>query len=164
MKKINVRGITFAGIVACLYTLLTIMPGLSVISFGAIQFRISEALTVLPIFSPWAIPGLTIGCMLSNLSSPMIALDLPLGSLATLLAAISTYFLRKKRLLALLPPAIFNGIIVGSIISFFYSDTVFSISLLFINMLTVAAGEIGVCYILGYPLSKILDKRSIKMP
>ena len=161
MKRTNIRGITYAGIIACLYALLTVMPGLSAINFGPIQFRVSEVLTILPILTPWAIPGLTIGCMLGNLGSPMLALDLPFGSLATLLAALATYLLRKRRLLALLTPAVFNGLIIGSIITLFYTDIAFSAALLGLNMLSVAFGEIVICYILGYPLLRILEKRNI---
>ena len=158
--KSNVKNLAFAGIVACLYAILTLVPGLSALSFGPLQLRLAEVLTVLPIFNPWAIAGLTVGCGLSNLASPMLALDLPFGTLATFLAALCTYFLRKKPKLALLMPAVFNGLIIGSIITFFYSDTAAKPLILIGNMLTVAAGEIIVCFAFGLPLVKYLKKNN----
>ena len=159
--KTNVKNLAFAGITACIYAILTLVPGLSALSFGPLQLRVAEVLTVLPIFSPWAIAGLSVGCALSNLASPMMMLDLPLGTLATFLAAVCTYLLRKKTKIALAMPAIFNGLIIGSIITFFYSDVAASAYILIGNMLTVAAGELIVCYALGLPLVKYLKKNNI---
>ena len=159
--KTNVKNLAFAGIIACLYAILTLVPGLSALSFGPLQLRVAEVLTVLPVFSPWAIAGLSVGCGLSNLASPMMALDLPLGTLATFLAALCTYLLRKKPKLALAMPAIFNGLIIGSIITFFYSDIAAKPLILIGNMLSVAVGEIIVCYALGYPLVKYLKKNNM---
>lgn len=159
--KPNAKNLAFSGIIACLYAILTLMPGLSAVSFGPVQFRVAEVLTVLPVFSPWAIAGLTIGCALSNLASPMMALDLPLGTLATILASLCTYLLRKKPKLALAMPGIFNGLIIGSMITFFYSDVAAKPIILIGNMLSVAAGELVVCYALGYPLVKYLQKNNI---
>ena len=161
MKSANVRNMAFAGIIACLYVILTLVPGLSALSFGPVQFRVAEALAVLPVFSPWAIAGLTVGCAISNLASPMLALDLPLGTLATFLAALCTYLLRNKPKRALAMPAVFNGLIIGSVITFFYSDVAASAYILIGNMFTVAAGEIIVCYVLGLPLMKYLKKNNI---
>ena len=154
----KLKNLTFAGIVACLYAVLTLMPGLSALSFGPVQFRVAEVLTVLPVFNPWAIAGLSVGCAVSNLASPMMALDLPLGTLATFLAALCTYLLRKKPIIALSMPAIFNGVIIGSVITFFYSESAAKPMILLANMLSVAAGEAAVCYALGYPLVKYLRK------
>lgn len=159
--KTNVKNLAFAGIIACLYVILTLVPGLSALSFGPVQFRVAEALAVLPVFSPWAIAGLTVGCAISNLASPMLALDLPLGTLATFLAALCTYLLRNKPKRALAMPAVFNGLIIGSIITFFYSDVAASAYILIGNMFTVAAGEIIVCYVIGLPLMKYLKKNNI---
>ena len=91
----------------------------------------------------------------------MMALDLLLGTLATFLAALCTYLLRKKQKLALAMPAVFNGLIIGSIITFFYSDIAAKPLILIGNMLTVAAGELIVCYALGYSLVKYLKKNNI---
>ncbi len=159
--KTNVKNLAFAGIIACLYAILTLVPGLSALSFGPLQLRVSEVLTVFPLINPWAIAGLTVGCAISNLASPMLALDLPFGTLATFLAALCTYLLRNKPKLALAMPAVFNGLIIGSIITFFYSDIAAKPFIFIGNMLTVAAGEIIVCYALGYPLVKYLKKNNL---
>ena len=126
------------------------------ISFGAIQVRISEALTVLPIYTHTAIPGLFIGCALSNiiLGGGNI-IDLIFGSLATLLAAICTYKLRKKpRLISLFPPVIINAVIVGAYLHFIISPEIN----IFINMLWVMLGQIVSCYCIGLPLCIAIDK------
>ncbi len=152
------RGICHAGIIACIYAVLTIMPGLSMLAFGPVQLRISEFMTVLPIFTPWAIPGLTIGCLIANLLGSPMVFDMIFGTAATLLASCATYLLRKKTIPALLMPAVFNGIIVGTMITMFYTDTAFSVKLLLVNMGTVALGEAAVCFILGYPVVKKFKK------
>ncbi len=156
--KTNVRGLTYAGIIACIYAVLTLMPGLNALSYGPVQLRVSEVMTVLPLFTPWAVPGLTIGCLIANIiGSPMI-LDTVFGTAATLLAACATYILRKKKILALSMPAIFNGIIIGSMLTIFYVEKAFSAKLLTVNICTVALGELVVCFLLGFPFIKALEK------
>ena len=154
MKMTKTRAIVFTGSVAAIYAVLSLLPGLSVLSFGPIQLRISEALCALALLTPWAIPALTAGCFLANLSSPMMAVDLPFGTLATLIAAILSYLLRKKPVLALLMPVVVNGLIVGATISF-YTDSGFGLAA---NMGLVAAGEAAACYIFGLPLYKSLRR------
>ena len=154
MKLSKTKALVFVGMVSAIYAALSLMPGLSVLSFGPIQLRIAEALSALALLTPWAIPGLTIGCFLANLASPMMAVDLPFGTLATLIAALLTYLLRKRPMVALLMPVIVNGIIIGATISF-YTDAGFS---LLMNMLLVASGEAAACYVFGLPLYKILKK------
>ena len=142
-----------AAIIAALYAALTvlIMPA----SYGVMQFRVSEALTVLPVFTPAAIPGLFIGCIAANIVSPVGLVDIVIGSAATLIAAVSTYCLRRKnRLLALLPPVIANAVMVGAELYYFYNVD-FSLPAC---MFWVGLGEAGACYLLGYPLSLLLDK------
>lgn len=156
--KGKTKNLVVAAVIAAVYTVLTIFPGLSMFSFGAIQFRVSEALCVLPIFTPAAIYGLTIGCFISNILSSAGPLDMVFGTLATLLATVCTYRMRKLHpAVAVIPPVLFNGVIVGFMITYFYTDTAgrFMEVLLF-NMSTVALGELGVCYLLGLPLVKIL--------
>lgn len=149
------------GMIAALYTVATTV--LAPLSFANIQFRASEALTVMPIFAVSSIPGLTVGCILSNAigvaTGANIAgwLDVLLGSLATLLAAISTRMLRKIEFfgipfLSLLPPVIFNAFIVGGELSV-VCDLPF-----WICALEVGAGELGVMLILGIPLILALKK------
>ena len=159
MKFTKTRKIVFIGTVAAIYAVLSLMPGISVLTFGPVQLRIAEALCVLALISPWAIPALTLGCFLTNLASPMMAVDLPFGTLATLLAATLTYLLRKKPWFALLMPVIFNGVIVGCIISF-YTESQFG---LITNMLLVALGEAAACYIIGIPLYKAIKRFSVEI-
>jgi uncharacterized membrane protein len=141
-----------AAVIAAVYATLTIM--LMPISSGVIQVRVSEALTILPYFTPAGIPGLFIGCLISNMFGPNGLMDMVLGSSATLIAAICSYYLRSKPLLVPLPPVIANGIIVGCMLYYAYSVPL----PLFVCMLSVAAGELIACYLIGYPLLKILKK------
>ena len=146
------KTLTRAALIAALYAALTIfvMP----ISYGVMQFRVSEALTVLPVFTPAAIPGLFVGCLVANIVSPVGLVDVIIGSAATLLAALLTYLLREHRLLALLPPVLTNAILVGTELYYFYNVD-FSLPAC---MFWVGLGEMGACYLLGYPLSLLLDK------
>ena len=141
-----------ASVIAAIYAVLTIV--LAPISYGAVQVRISEALTVLPFFTPAAVPGLFVGCIAANLLSPYGLPDLIFGSLATLIGAAGSYMLRKKPALVPLPPVISNGIIVGAMLYYVYEVPV----PLFVQMLYVAAGEMIACYAVGYPLMKYLNK------
>ena len=151
------------GMIAALYTVVTLV--LAPLSFGPIQFRASEALTVMPIFSTLAIPGLTLGCVISNAvgvaTGANIAgwFDVLLGSIATLLAAVCTRMLRNINfcgvpLLALLPPVIFNALIVGGELSFFIPEG----DPFWFCALTVGAGELGVLLVLGIPLIIAMKK------
>ena len=152
------RNVVYGGIVACLYAVLTLMPGLNSLAYGPIQFRVSELLTILPLFTASAVPGLAIGCVAANMASPMI-LDMVFGTLATLFSAYCTYKLRKHKKIALMMPVVFNAVIIGTMLSFFYSDTAVSLKLVLINMFKVGAGEFVICFVIGYPLSLILEKR-----
>lgn len=149
--------------IAALYTVTTLV--LAPLSFGPIQFRASEALTVMPVFTMSAVPGLTVGCILSNAvgaaTGANIAgwLDVLLGSVATLLAAVCTRMLRNIEwkgipLLALLPPVLFNALIVGGELSLFIPDG----DPFWFCALTVGAGELGVLLILGIPLVLAMKK------
>lgn len=154
MKKVSLRFITTSAIIAALYAALTIV--LSGLSYGQVQFRVSEILTVLPYFTPAAIPGLFIGCILGNLTSPFGPIDIITGSLASLLAA---FLSRKmpKRWLVPLPPVICNGIIVGTELHFIANLPLIA------TMLYVALGEAVICYGLGYPFLLVLEKYKLKL-
>ena len=154
MKMTKTRAMVFVGTVAAIYAVLSLMPGISVLTFGPIQFRIAEAMNALALLTPLAIPALTLGCFLTNLASPMMVVDLPFGTLATLIAAVLTYLLRKKPAVAMLMPVISNGLIVGSIVCF-YIDSGFGLAA---NMALVAIGEAAVCYVLGLPLYKVMKR------
>lgn len=135
------------------------------ISFGSVQFRIAEALTVLPVLTPAAIPGLTVGCIIANLNSPFGLVDIICGSLATLLAAICSRLTRKicfrnLPLLSLIFPVLFNGVIVGLEIAFFLPEGFSMLGFLSAGA-SVAFGEIVVCYLAGLPLYSGLNKTGI---
>ena len=152
-RGLSTRALVRSGVIAALYVVLTLI--FQPISFGAIQFRVSEALTLLPILTVDAVPGLFVGCLLANLLGGGVWFDVVLGSIATLLAALCTRKFRDKPLLAAIFPTIFNGLIVGPVVYFAYvrapGDPV-SIGTLLFNMGTVALGELVVCYVLGLPM------------
>ncbi|MBQ7849723.1 MAG: QueT transporter family protein [Clostridia bacterium] len=113
-KLLTTRSVCLSAIIAALYAALTLL--LAPLSYGAIQCRVSEAMTLLPLLLPQAIPGLFIGCLVANLYTGVIT-DVIFGSLATLIAAAGTYLLRKKPLLAALCPVAANALIVGLVLS-----------------------------------------------
>ena len=152
----NARRLCTAAIIAALYAALTL--GFQAISYGPVQFRVSEALTLLPVLFPEAIPGLTVGCLISNLFNPMGATvyDIVFGTLATLMAAVLTCRLRGNVFVKALPPVICNAVIIGLVLTYAYG-----IDMLWMNMLTVGLGQAVVCYVLGVPLIKLLEKQPI---
>ena len=118
MKSQKTIYMTQAAVIAALYAILTYLAAAVNLAYGPVQFRFSEALTILPIFTPAAIPGLAIGCFISNLASPLGIVDWIFGTSATLLAAVFTRMLRKIEIkgipvLSPLMPVIFNTVIVG---------------------------------------------------
>ena len=142
--------VAHAAIITALYVILTYLASWLGLANGVIQVRFSEALTILPLFTPAAIPGLFLGCLLSNILTGCILWDVLFGSLATLLGALGTYLLRKvlikgKPFLAPLPPILANTLIVPFILSYAYfvEDTIPFL------MLTVGLGEVISCGILG---------------
>ena len=112
MKKNQTRELTMGGMIAALYVVLTFVAQALGLASGAIQVRLSEALTILPVFTAAAVPGLTVGCVLANLITGCAMWDVVFGSLATLLGAIGTRLLRSKPLIAWIPPVLSNTIIV----------------------------------------------------
>lgn len=157
-KKITEK-ITRAAIIAAFYAGLTL--AVYPISFGAWQIRISEALTVLPFYFPEAIPGLFVGCLLSNLIT-MNVFDIIFGSLATLLAAYLSFLCsklgKKGKLLSLVPPVLINAIVVSAVLTFSMTgDRSFGITFL-INFATVFVGQAISCFGLGFALSFLIEK------
>jgi len=146
--------ITQAAVIAALYVVLTYVANLLGLANGAIQVRFSEALTILPYFTPVAIPGLFVGCLLSNLLTGCAFWDIVFGSIATLLGALGTYALRKFKWLAPIPPIVANTLIVPFVLSYVYGVPD-SIPYL---MLTVGIGEVISCYVLGMILLFALSK------
>ena len=167
LKGINIRKIAFAGVVAAIYAALTL--ALAPISYGNVQFRIAEALTILPFFFPITLPGLFIGCIIANLFSPYGILDVVAGSTASLLAGLCTMYLGKinresigLKALACFPPVIFNAIIIGAVIAFsITSSSVEFWSSFIIFGLWVGLGQLVVLYGLGFPLMLYLPKTSL---
>ena len=137
------RRLARGAVIAALYTALTLL--LAPISYGQLQVRLSEALTLLPILLPEAVPALAIGCLLSNILGGCTIFDIVFGTLATLLAALCTRRLRGKFWLAAAMPVVFNGVIVGAVVHYCYSPAF----PLLLCMLTVAIGEAIACMIVG---------------
>ena len=158
MKNQKVVFMTQAAMIAAIYVVLTTL--FAPISYGEIQLRIAEALTILPFFTPAAIPGLFIGCLIANILGGAILPDIIFGSLATLIGAFFTYKLRNSnKFLAPLPPILANTIIVPFVLAFGYGVNL-PIPLM---MLTVGIGEILGCGVLGMILLTALDKYSYKI-
>lgn len=168
MKK-NVLFITQGAIIAALYTVLTVLAGSLNLASGVIQVRFSEALTILPAFTPAAIPGLFIGCIISNILTGCMPLDVIFGSLATLIGGIGTYLLTHKKkdgewtfkpgkastILTPIPPILANTLIVPFVLAYVY---MFEGTIPFF-MLTVGIGEILSCGVLGLILYAALYPR-----
>lgn len=152
MRNKKVKFLTQAAIIAALYAVLTWI--FQPISFWAVQFRVSEALCVLPYFTPAAIPGVTLGCVLGNLISGAPIWDVIFGSLATLIGAIVSYLLRKNKWLVPIPPIISNVLIIPWVLKLAYK---FDDAVPFM-MLTVGIGEILAIYVLGMILLLALEK------
>ena len=163
MKKNTTRYLTQAAVIAALYVVLTYVSSAVGLAYGGVQFRLSEALTILPVFTPAAIPGLTIGCVLGNLGSPMGIVDIVCGAGATLLASLVTYFLKKIcvkgiPVLSVLSPVVFNAVIVGLELAFLTVPTGFNFASFGIFALQVGLGELLVCGCLGIPLFILVKK------
>lgn len=141
-----------AAAIAAIYVVLTLV--LAPISFGPIQFRISEALCILPFFTPAAVPGLFIGCLLSNLLYGAVAMDVIFGSLATLIGAVGSYLLRKNKWAVCIPPILANTIIIPWVLRYAYG----SVDMIPLAMVTIGIGEILAVGVLGNLLLVTLDR------
>lgn len=155
MKTKNVLLITQAAMIAALYVILTYLAAALGISSGVIQVRFSEALTILPYFTPAAIPGVFIGCLVSNFLTGACLVDVVFGSLTTLVAAIISYKMRKFKYAVCIPPIIGNTLVIPFVLRYGYGMTDNSIPFM---MLTVGAGEVISCGILGCALLAALYK------
>lgn len=155
MKKENkwvTLYLTQGGVIAAIYVVITIL--FQAISFGPIQFRISELLCVLPYFTPAAIPGLFIGCLVGNILGGAAIYDIIFGSLATLLGAIGSYAIRRWKPLVAVPPILSNTLIIPLVLRYAYGmpDAIWYL------MVTVGIGEVLAIGVLGTGLMYILDK------
>ena len=157
-SRFTPRQIATAGIIAAIYAVLSLFSSVFGIAYGPIQCRFSEALTVLPFFFPEAVPGLFIGCVVTNLMSTVGPLDLIFGSLATLLAALWTRRMPSKWL-APLPPVVCNAVIVGAMIAWYEVGFTEAFWGMFaFNALTVGIGEAIACYVLGLLLLRVISR------
>lgn len=147
----NNKYLTQAGIIASLYVILVMV--FSFWSFGPVQFRIAEALTILPYFTPAAIPGLFIGCLLANILGGAVFLDIVFGSLATLVAAYMSYRLRDSKFLVGLPPVLVNTVVIGLILKYAYGLG----EATYVLMSGVFFGQVVSIYIFGMILLKALE-------
>ncbi len=155
MKRQNTQFITKAALIAALYVVLTGVSAVFHLDRGIIQLRLSEALTILPLFTPAAIPGLFFGCALSNFLFGALPLDVIFGSIATLIGAYGTYYIgRVSKYLAPIPPIIANTIIVPLVLKYVYC---FSGGIPYFA-LTVFIGELLSCGVLGLLLVKAMPK------
>lgn len=160
MRQFTSKQLARCAMIAALYTAVSL--AFAPLSYGAVQVRFAEALCLLPVFVPDAIIGVTLGCLLTNLigSSPI---DAVFGTLATLLAALVTYKLRNLRWHGLpvwsaLSPVLFNAVIIGAEITFFFMDVPATGAVLAMNMVTVGIGEILSCVLLGLVLVRVIEK------
>lgn len=144
--------ITQGAVIAAIYVVLVFV--FYYWSFGPIQFRVAEALTILPVFTPAAVPGLFIGCLIANITGGAVIWDIVFGSLATLIGAVGTYMLRKHPWAAPLPPILANTVIVPFVLKYAYGTE----GMLWYFMLTVGLGEVIVCGVLGSLLRVALKK------
>ena len=159
MKKKSTLFLTQAAVIAALYVALTYVSNAMGLAYNSVQFRLSEILTVLPVFTPAAIPGLTLGCLIANISSPFGLIDIVCGALATFLASVATYALRNVTfkdipVLSTLPPVLFNALIIGAEIWYLEGRTA---EIFIVSALQVGAGQCVMCIPAG-----ILFIRAVK--
>ncbi len=167
--KFDVKTLCIGGAIAALYVVLTLLAQAFGLASGAIQVRLSEALTILPCFTAAAVPGLTVGCVLANLFTGCALWDVVFGSLATFIGAVGTRLLRKKPLLAWIPPVVSNAAIVPIVLMKVYGvadvavfgKTFVGSALWPMLVVTVGIGEVIACGILGLVLYKALSKTNI---
>ncbi len=157
MKNRTTRRLAVCGVLAALYVAITLST--AAFAYGPIQFRIADALCVLPFFAPYTTFGLFVGCLIANLFSTVSALDIVIGSLATLLGCLATAKLKNKWLTPI-PTIVSNAVLVGAMLAWVYTPDAFMSG--FITMgAQVAFGELVVMLALGLPLVLLFEKRSL---
>jgi len=168
--NLNVRKIAFAGVIAALYAGLTlaVMP----LSYGPLQFRISEVLCILPFFFPFSVIGLFAGCIVANIFSPYFWLDITIGPAASLLAALGTMYIGKymnrdsliTKAFACFPPVFFNALMIGAMIAYIMiseGDAAAFMPVFISSSLWVGLGQFAVLYVIGLPLLIYLPKTGL---
>ncbi len=164
MKKNKALYLAKAALIAAAYVALTWVSEALGLGFGAIQLRLSEALTILPVFTPAAMPGLILGCAVANAGSPLGPIDILVGTTATLLQVFCTRGLRRVKqknipFLSLLMPVLFNAFFVGAEIGFLSTDGKSFWTVFGSTALSVGIGELLVCGALALPLYQLIEKR-----
>ncbi len=149
----KVLFLSHAAVIAAAYIVLTFLANALGLASGVIQIRFSESLTILPFFTPAAIPGLFVGCLLANILTGCALPDIIVGSVATLLGAVITYAFRKQKWMAPIPPIVFNAILIPFVLYYVYN-----MRPLWFSFLTVTVGEILSCGVLGMLLLQALQK------
>ena len=165
-KKRSTHYLAQSAVIAALYAAATYLSAAFSLAYGPIQFRLSEALTVLAVLTPAAIPGLTVGCAIGNISSPMGIWDVLFGAAATLLSAVCARVLRnvqfkKLPILSSSMPVLFNAVIVGLEIVLLTPTDGAKLTAFLISALEVGAGELVVCFALGLPLYSALRRTKL---
>ena len=164
MYRKHLRNLTVAAMVAALYVLFTWLSSVLGLASQPIQLRFSEALCILPYFTPAAIPGLFIGCLLANLLTNAMIWDIIFGSLATLIGALGTYALRRHKWLSPLPPIVANAIIIPLVIAYStLAPEAITLPLLLGYAATVGIGELLSGGVLGLLLLGALEKHKIQL-
>ncbi len=171
MKQTNqnrsVMLLAQSAVIAALYLVLTVVSASLNLAYGPVQFRLSEALTILPVFTPAGIPGLVVGCFISNLASPLGIVDIIFGTSATLIAALLSYMLRKIRfmeipILSFVPPILINALVIGFEIAGLtgtgFSFSALNFDVFIASAISVGLGQLVVCFVLGLPLFITIKK------
>jgi len=170
-RKTNTKALVTSALIAAVYCALTL--ALSFISFGNMQFRVAEALTLLPVISPYAIVGVTLGCALSNTigyfmgANILGAMDILFGTLATLAAAVFTWLCRDIRikklpLLSAFFPVLINAVVVGGELSVLFTGGI-SLEPFLINAVSVFIPQFVVCFSIGLMLVRFIEKNNVKI-
>lgn len=154
---VSVRHLTTAAIIAALYVVFTGLSAALGLASGAIQVRLSEALTVLPYFTPAAVPGVTVGCLLANLLTGAPLPDIIFGTLASFLGVLGASFLRKKKYLIALPTILSNSVIIPLVLQYAYGVK----DAFWFLFLTVGAGEVISAGLLGGLLLYFMQKQKL---
>lgn len=166
MKK-SIKPVVIAGLTASVYVALTYLSALLGIAYGQVQFRLSEALCILPVFCPSAVWGLTVGCFIGNIGSPLGPVDWLIGAFSTFLSAFATRKLGNVRIkgvpfLAPLPCVIINAVAVAAQTAVLFADKSARMSVFLSSAAFVAIGQTAVCYGLGLPLFIAINKSPLK--
>ncbi len=165
-KKNRTLGLVIGALIAAAYVVLTYVSSALGLAYGPVQFRLSEALTILPLFSPYSVYGLIIGCALSNLSSPLGLIDIIFGTAATAIAGVLCIKTRSLKingfpLLSFLMPVLVNGLVVAGEIMLIAPEGEASLWLYLLNFAQIAVGEAGVLAVLGMPIYCFAKKHKI---